>query len=159
MVPTGLGACFLVGIAHGSLGGLPAVYATRVGLPAGWVGLFAAPVLVTLACSGLVILYSQPIDDALNGNLLLVAQGPESVPLDEQVTTAKHQLGADYVLDAVVPPAGPGRSTRVDFRAPDAAEHGESELTQVFVDPYTGNITFIPDPNNPMQGLPLPPGS
>ncbi len=104
-----------------------------------WVGLFAAPVLVTLACSGLVILYSQPIDDALNGNLLLVAQGPESVPLDEQVTTAKHRLGADYVLDAVVPPAGPGRSTRVDFRAPDAAEHGESELTQVFVDPYTGN--------------------
>lgn len=42
VVPTGLGACFLVGIAHGSLGGLPAVYATRVGLPAGWVGLFAA---------------------------------------------------------------------------------------------------------------------
>ena len=42
VVPTGLGACFLVGIAHGAMGGLPAVYATRVGLPAGWVGLFAA---------------------------------------------------------------------------------------------------------------------
>ncbi|WP_409368070.1 hypothetical protein [Mycolicibacterium insubricum] len=71
---------------------------------------------MTLACSGLVILYSQPIDDALNGNLLLVAQGPESVPLDEQVTTAKHQLGADYVLDAVVArrPAAlhPGRLPR-----------------------------------------------
>jgi MFS family permease len=42
VVPTGLGACFLVGIAHGAIGGLPAVYATRVGMPAGWVGLFAA---------------------------------------------------------------------------------------------------------------------
>jgi MFS family permease len=42
VVPTGLGACFLVGIAHGAIIGLPAVYATRVGLPAGWVGLFAA---------------------------------------------------------------------------------------------------------------------
>jgi MFS family permease len=42
VVPTGLGAAFLVGIAHGAIGGLPAVYATRVGLPAGWVGLFAA---------------------------------------------------------------------------------------------------------------------
>ena len=42
VVPTGLGACFLVGIAHGAIGGLPAVYATRAGLPAGWVGLFAA---------------------------------------------------------------------------------------------------------------------
>ena len=42
VVPTGVGSCFLVGIAHGAVGGLPAVYATRVGLPAGWVGLFAA---------------------------------------------------------------------------------------------------------------------
>lgn len=42
IVPTGLVACLLVGIAHGSLGGLPAVYATRVGLPASQVGLFAA---------------------------------------------------------------------------------------------------------------------
>ncbi len=42
IVPTGLGACLLVGIAHGAIGGLPAVYATRVGMPTGWVGLFAA---------------------------------------------------------------------------------------------------------------------
>lgn len=42
VVPTGVGSCFLVGIAHGAIGGLPAVYATRVGLPLGWVGLFAA---------------------------------------------------------------------------------------------------------------------
>lgn len=42
IVPTGLGACLLVGVAHGALSGLPAVYATRVGLPIVQVGLFAA---------------------------------------------------------------------------------------------------------------------
>jgi MFS family permease len=42
IVPTGLGSCLLVGVAHGAMSGLPAVYATRIGLPAAQVGLFAA---------------------------------------------------------------------------------------------------------------------
>lgn len=105
-----------------------------------WVALFATPPLVVLACSGLIILYSQPLDTWLNRDLLVVAQGPDTVPLDEQVETAAQQVGADYALDAVTPPAGPGRSTRVDFVAPDAPQYpaGEANVTQVFVDPYTG---------------------
>lgn len=105
-----------------------------------WVGLFAAPVLVVLALSGLVILYSQPLDSWLDHDLLVVAQGPETIPLDDQVAVAKQHVGADYSLDAVTPPAEPGRSTRVDFLPPDAPEYpeGESNVTQVFVDPYTG---------------------
>ena len=105
-----------------------------------WVGLFAAPVLVVLACTGLVILYSQPLDNWLNGDLFTVAQGPETVPLDAQVSAAKQQVGEDYTLDAVNPPDAPGHSTRVDFLPPDAPEYpaGESNATQVFIDPYTG---------------------
>ncbi len=105
-----------------------------------WVGLFAAPVLVVLACTGLVILYSQPLDHWVNGDLFTVAQGSETVPLDEQVKVAQQQVGADYALDAVNPPDAPGHSTRVDFLPPDAPEYpaGESNVTQVFVDPYTG---------------------
>lgn len=105
-----------------------------------WVGLFAAPVLVVLACSGLVILYSQPLDTWLNRGLFVVEQGYQAVPLDDQVATAKQHVGANYSVDAVTPPAGPDRSTRVDFLAPDAPEYpaGEANLTQVFVDPYTG---------------------
>ncbi len=58
-----------------------------------WVGLFAAPVLVVLALSGLVILYSQPLDNWLNGHLFVVAQGgPETVPLDAQIATAKQHV-------------------------------------------------------------------
>ncbi|HET7739386.1 MAG TPA: PepSY domain-containing protein [Mycobacterium sp.] len=105
-----------------------------------WVAVFAAPVLVVLALSGLVILYSQPLDSWLNQDLLVVTQGPETVPLDEQVAVAKEQVGADYAFDAVTPPAGPGQSTRVDFLAPDTPSYpaGENNLTQVFIDPYTG---------------------
>jgi uncharacterized iron-regulated membrane protein len=105
-----------------------------------WVGLFAAPVLVTLALSGLVILYTQPIDNWLNRELFVVGQGAETVPLDAQVATAREHVGADYGLDAVTPASEPGQSTRVDFLSPDAPEYpqGESNVTQVFIDPYTG---------------------
>ena len=105
-----------------------------------WVGLFAAPVLVVLACTGLVILYSQPLDNWLNSDLFTVEHGQETVSLDEQVAVAKQNVGPDYVLDAVTPPDAAGHSTRVDFVAPNAPEYpaGERNLTQVFVDPYTG---------------------
>ena len=105
-----------------------------------WVALFAAPALVVLACSGLVILYTQPLNDLLNRDLYVVAEGPETVPLDAQITVAEQNVGEGYTLDAVTPPAAAGKSTRVDFLPPDALSlpAGEANLTQVFVDPYTG---------------------
>ena len=105
-----------------------------------WVGLFAAPALVLLACSGLVILYTQPLNDWLNRDLYVVVEGDETVPLDDQIAVAQHNVGQDYAIDAVTPPAGAGSSTRVDFLPPDAGSlpAGESNLTQVFIDPYTG---------------------
>ena len=42
VVPTGVFSCLLVGVAHGALSGMAAVYATRVGLSPGSVGLFVA---------------------------------------------------------------------------------------------------------------------
>ena len=102
-----------------------------------WVGLFAAPVLVVLSLSGLVILYSQPLDGWLNRDLLTVAQGSATVPLDDQVAVAQRNVPGDFGVDAVIPPAAADASTRIDFVAPDAPA-GETDLTQVFVDPYTG---------------------
>ena len=106
-----------------------------------WVALFTAPALLVLACSGLVILYSQPVDTWLNRDTFVVAQGREPVSLDEQVATAQAHVGADYAIDAVTPPSGPGRSTRVDFLPPRDPGHpaGKSHVTQVFIDPYTGH--------------------
>jgi len=42
VVPTGVGSCLLVGVAHGALTGMAAIYATRVGLSTGRIGLFVA---------------------------------------------------------------------------------------------------------------------
>lgn len=41
-VPTGVFSCLLVGVAHGALSGMAAIYATRVGLSAAQTGLFVA---------------------------------------------------------------------------------------------------------------------
>lgn len=105
-----------------------------------WVGLFAAPMLVILACSGLVILYSQPINDWLNRDLFIVGEGTTTVPLDDQLATATSHVSENFLLDAITPPAAPDRATRVDFVNPEdpAYPQGEGDSTQVFVDPYTG---------------------
>lgn len=105
-----------------------------------WVGLFAAPVLVVLACSGLVILYSQPLDALLNRHLLVVEQGAQTVPLDAQIATAKQHAGPGDTLEAVTPPDRPDSSTRVDFLVSTAPAYpqAETDVIQVFVDPYTG---------------------
>lgn len=103
-----------------------------------WIGLFAAPALVLLACSGLVILYTQPLDLWLHRGLTVVSPGPAGVSLDAQVAEAQRQAGPDLVLDAVTPPAAADSSTRVDFLPADDPGVGERNVTQVFVDPYTG---------------------
>jgi len=107
-----------------------------------WIGLFCAPALVVLACSGLIILYSQPLDSWLNRDLLVVTPGSQTVPLDDQIAAAQRRVGPDHDLDAVIPPAAADRATRVDFLPPGATGFPESEnnLTQVFVDPYTGEV-------------------
>ena len=38
-----------------------------------WVALFAAPTLVLLACTGLIILYTQPLDLLLHRDLKVVS--------------------------------------------------------------------------------------
>jgi uncharacterized iron-regulated membrane protein len=79
------------------------------------VGLFAAPMLVILAVSGLVILYSQPINDWLIRDLLIVDEATTTVPLDGQLATATSHVSESFLLDAVIPPAGSDKSTRVHF--------------------------------------------
>lgn len=102
-----------------------------------WVGLFAAPTLVLLACTGLIILYSQPLDLWLHRNLTVVTPGAAQVTLDAQVDTARKNVAPDLILDAVTPPDAAGRSTRIDFVTP-APPAGERNLIQAFIDPYTG---------------------
>ena len=104
-----------------------------------WVGLFAAPALITLACTGLIILYTQPLDLWLHRDLKVVSQSASAVSLDTQIATARRHVDPTMTLDAVIPPQSADRSTQVDFVPAEEAEVGERKVTQVFIDPYTGD--------------------
>ena len=103
-----------------------------------WVGLFSAPILIVLACTGLIILYTQPLDLWLNRDIKVVTPSESAVALDAQIATARAQVGSGMVLDAVTPPESPGRSTQVDFLPAEEPDVGERNITQVFIDPSTG---------------------
>ena len=103
-----------------------------------WVGLFVAPALIVLACTGLIILYTQPLDLWLHSDLKVVTPTTSTVSLDDQVATARQRVGPDMVFDAVTPPQDAGASTQVDFLPAEESGIGERNVTQVFIDPYTG---------------------
>lgn len=74
VVPTGVGSCLLVGVAHGALGGMAAIYATRAGLPLSRVGLFAAaPSLGAVVLQWPISAASDDIDRRAVGALAAVA--------------------------------------------------------------------------------------
>ena len=103
-----------------------------------WVGLLAAPALIVLACTGLVILYSQPLDLWLDRDLKVVAATNAPVSLDSQIAAAREHVGPRMDLAAVTPPQAPDRSTQVDFLPAEDSGVGERNITQVFVDPNSG---------------------
>ena len=103
-----------------------------------WVALFVAPALLVLACTGLIILYTQPLDLWLHSDLKVVTPTTSTVSLDDQVATARQRVGPDMVFDAVTPPQDAGASTQVDFLPAEESGIGERNVTQVFIDPYTG---------------------
>ena len=91
VVPTGLGACFLVGAAHGALTGMAAIYATRVGLSPGRTALFvAAPTIGGVVFQWPIASASDDVDRravgiaaALGAGVaaLLLLLGPASSPM------------------------------------------------------------------------------
>jgi MFS family permease len=73
VVPTGVGSCFLVGLAHGALTGLAAVFATRAGLSGAQLGLFvAAPSLGAVALQWPISAASDDIDRRAIGAMAAV---------------------------------------------------------------------------------------
>ena len=103
-----------------------------------WVALFVAPALLVLACTGLISLYTQPLDLWLHSDLKVVTPTTSTVSLDAQIATASEQVGPDMVFDAMTPPQDTEASTQVDFLPAEESGIGERNVTQVFIDPYTG---------------------
>lgn len=104
-----------------------------------WIGLFASPALLTLATTGLIILYTQPLDLWLHRDLKVVNPASSIVTLDAQIATARQHVDPTALLDAVTPPESADRSTQVDFMPAEEPAVGERNVTQVFIDPYTGS--------------------
>lgn len=97
-------------------------------------GLFSMPFLLLMALTGLVILYTQPIQDATQSDLWTVeARTLPYVSLDRQ-EAAVERAHPDDTVTSVTPPAARDRSTQ--FFVDDGSKDG----LYVFVDPYTGRV-------------------
>ncbi len=111
-----------------------------------YAGLIAAPLLVLMALTGLVILYTEPINEALDGNLTTVAVGANPVSLDLQLESVKSRY-PNTKLVAVTPPKEPGLSTRFKITKEDETSF------DVFVNPYTGDVLGAKKPGSGVVGL------
>jgi uncharacterized iron-regulated membrane protein len=96
-------------------------------------GMFSIPFLILMAVTGLVILYTQPLQDVTQPDLRRVPVGAETVSFDEQAdaVAAAHP---DATVLSMTAPSAAGRATL--FGIDDGSANGRD----VFVDPYTGEV-------------------
>ena len=109
-------------------------------------GMFAMPFILLMAVTGLVILYTQPIEDLTQGDVRKVDVGDSMLSFDDQVAAveAAYPDGAVYDL---TPPGADDRATR--FFVDDGSASGQ----HVFVDPYTGEVLGDIKPGSGIVGL------
>ena len=74
---------------------------------------------------GLVILYTQPIENLFEGDIRTVDRGAEIVSFDEQAAAVEAAYPDGTVLD-LTPPADPGRSSR--FFVDDGSANGAARV-------------------------------
>ena len=108
--------------------------------------LFAGPLLVMLAITGLVILYTQPIHDLTDASVRKVTPSISSVPLDQQVQAAA-KTHKELSISQVVPPEAADRPTMVELT------NGDQYYLDVFVDPYTGTVLGERESGNDIVGI------
>lgn len=111
-----------------------------------YAGLIAAPILVMLALTGMVILYTEPIQQAFDGDLTTVSVGEKKVSLDDQLAAVGDQY-PDMTFSAVTPPKERGLSTKFTMTVKDDAS------VEVFVNPYTGEVLGKQKPETGIVGL------
>ena len=95
-------------------------------------GVIVAPFLVMFAITGLVILYTQPIQDGLQSDVRRVERGSTTVSFDEQASTVEGNVPDDPIV-SMTPPRDSGSSTVFGL------DSGRS----AYVDPYTGDFLGV----------------
>jgi uncharacterized iron-regulated membrane protein len=96
-------------------------------------GVFAMPFILIMAISGLVILYSQPIQDATERDMRTVERAGEWRSFDAQERAVEDRYPDTPVLSMTVP-ADDHHATIF------AVDDGSAAGAQVFVDPYTAKV-------------------
>lgn len=92
-------------------------------------GIIVAPFLVMFAITGLVILYTQPLQDGFQGDLRRVEVGAQLVSYDKQAAAVEKELPDDRLV-SMTPPRDSGSSTVYGLESGDNA----------YVNPYTGEF-------------------
>jgi uncharacterized iron-regulated membrane protein len=109
-------------------------------------GMFALPFLLFMALSGLVILYTQPLQSLTARQLYNVPAGKSFVTYELQAQAAQNQF-PKAKLTGVVPPRNATSSSI--FSVDDGSKAGQ----QVFVNPYTGKVLGTEKPGSGVVGL------
>ncbi len=109
-------------------------------------GVFAFPFLLLMAVTGLFILYTQPIQDALQGDLRTVAARGTVRSYDEQEQAVEAEFPGKPVL-TMTTPVDSEHSTIF------AIDDGSAAGIDVFVDPYTAEVLGSDKPGSGIVGL------
>ena len=111
-----------------------------------YAGMLSMPFILLMAITGLVILYTQPIEDLTQGDIRTVEPAGDMVSLDAQAAAVEAAYPEATVYD-VTPPGDEERSTR--FWLDDGSVAG----MHVFVNPYTAEVTGEVKPGSGIVGL------
>ena len=105
-------------------------------------GMIAMPFILLMAVTGLVILYTQPIQDLTEGDLRTVTDTGEWISFDQM----------EQSVEAAYP-----ESLVVSLTTPADAEHsaifGLDSGLNAYVNPYTGDVLGTSDPGGGVVGL------
>jgi uncharacterized iron-regulated membrane protein len=98
-----------------------------------YAGVLAMPFILLMALTGLVILYTQPLQDATQRGLRSVDERTEWLSFDRQAAAVADRYPDAQLLSMTVP-SDRGRSTSF------AVDDGSATGRDVFVDPYTAEV-------------------
>ncbi|MBY6037723.1 PepSY domain-containing protein [Fictibacillus nanhaiensis] len=96
-------------------------------------GIIFAPFLIMLAISGALYLYQSEIETMIYKDKLIVNEGNKTIPVSEQVNAVQTKY-PDAEIGSIRVPKENNRATLIKVIENDV-------VTQVYVNPYNGNIT------------------
>jgi uncharacterized iron-regulated membrane protein len=120
--------------------------------------IFATPILIVIALSGLVIMYTEPITGLLYpGSTRVAAEGRTPLSLQAQQAVAKRVAPGGAALFRVVTPEEPDRVSEFYYSSGPAGvpyfQLPDKDVVYVYVDPYTAGVKATGHPGDDIVGL------